>query len=52
MRTRRSIGEVDTKAGAAQSAADRAGTAAGAADTKAIAADDAARSAMTEDRRG
>jgi peptidoglycan-associated lipoprotein len=41
------IGEVDTKAGAAQSAADRAGSAAGAADTKAIAANDAARSAMT-----
>ena len=42
------IGEVDTKAGGAQSAADRAGTAAGAADTKAIAANDAARSAMTK----
>jgi outer membrane protein OmpA-like peptidoglycan-associated protein len=41
------IGEVDTKAGAAQSTADRAGSAAGAADTKAIAANDAARSAMT-----
>ena len=42
------IGEVDTKAGGAQSAADRAGTAAGAADTKAIAANEAARSAMTK----
>ncbi len=42
------IGEVDTKAGAAQSAADQAGTAAGAADTKAIAATDAARTAMTK----
>jgi peptidoglycan-associated lipoprotein len=41
------IGEVDTKAGAAQSTADRAGSAAGAADTQAIAANDAARSAMT-----
>ena len=42
------IGEVDTKAGGAQSAADRAGTAAGAADTKAVAAGEAARSAMTK----
>ena len=42
------ITEVDTKAGAAQSTADRAGTAAGAADTKAIQANDAARSAMTK----
>jgi outer membrane protein OmpA-like peptidoglycan-associated protein len=42
------IGEVDTKAGAAASSADRAGTAAGAADTKAIAAGEAARSAMTK----
>ena len=42
------IGEVDTKAGAAQSAADQAGTAAGAADTKASAATDAARTAMTK----
>jgi outer membrane protein OmpA-like peptidoglycan-associated protein len=42
------IGEVDTKAGAAASAADRAGTAAGAADTKAIAAGEAAKNAMTK----
>ena len=42
------IGEVDQKAGAAQSSADRAGTAAGAADTKALAANDAATKAMTK----
>ena len=40
------IGEVDTRTGAAQATADKAGTAAGAADAKAIAAGDAAKTAM------
>ncbi|MCC7008456.1 MAG: OmpA family protein [Acidobacteria bacterium] len=42
------IGDVDTRAGAAQSAADRAGTAASTADTKAVAANEAASRAMTK----
>jgi outer membrane protein OmpA-like peptidoglycan-associated protein len=42
------IGEVDTKAGAAQQSADRAGSAASAADGKAVAAGEAARAAGTK----
>lgn len=42
------IGEVDTKAGAARSAADSAASAAGTADGKAVSAAEAARTAMTK----